>query len=184
MPQQASRRTHQGRHGTGHDRPDRHAQRRGAGAQECRRRDAHGRHAAREILGRPSIGWPTARLSRFWMIASAPSGFFRMPRSLKGRISKTFPPPPPMSQGHGAWIAAVWHEPRGPELLPAVSEQPKNFAEFLAHRRRRSGPASPLRKRQGGRTARRHRARPRRLAPGRRHGRRWQRRRRLDREAR
>ena len=102
----------------------------------------------------------------------------------EGPKQQDFPAAAADSQGAGAWVAAVWHEPRGPELLPAVDRAAQELRRVPAHRRRRSGPASPLPERQGGRTARRHRARPRRLAPRRRHGRRWQRRRRLDREAR
>ncbi len=48
----------------------------------------------------------------------------------EGPNQQDFPAATPDSQGAGAWIAAVWHEPRGPELLPAVRERPKDFAEF------------------------------------------------------
>ena len=63
------------------------------------------------------------------MIASASSASFRTRRCLKGPKQQDFPAAAADSQGAGAWIAAVWHEPRGPELLPAVNEQPKNFAD-------------------------------------------------------
>ena len=49
----------------------------------------------------------------------------------EGAKQQDFPAAASDMQGVGAWIAAVWHDPRGPELMPAVNEQPKNFAEFL-----------------------------------------------------
>ena len=49
----------------------------------------------------------------------------------EGASQQDFPAAAADSQGGGAWVAAVWHESRGPELMPAVDQQPKNFAEFL-----------------------------------------------------
>ena len=46
----------------------------------------------------------------------------------EGPNQQDFPAAAPDLQGAGAWVAAVWHEPRGPELLPALDERPKNFA--------------------------------------------------------
>src|SRR5262249_52142678 len=34
-------------------------------------------------------------------------------------------------QPGAAWVAAVWHEPRGPELLPALNQRPKSFADSV-----------------------------------------------------
>ncbi len=33
--------------------------------------------------------------------------------------------------GSGAWLVYVNHEPRGPEMLPALTEQPKSFDEYM-----------------------------------------------------
>jgi hypothetical protein len=49
----------------------------------------------------------------------------------EGAKQQDFPAAASDSQGAGAWITAVWHEPRGPELMPAVNEQPKDFAECV-----------------------------------------------------
>ena len=104
----------------------------------------------------------------------------------EGPKQQDFPAAAAGSQGAGAWIAAVWHEPRGPELMPAVNEQPKSFAEYLPTGGGDQVNFSATGERQDGRTAPRpvHRARARHLAPRPRHRRRWQRRRCLDRKAR
>ena len=81
--------------------------------------------------GRRSIGWPMARPCRFWMTASRAQRVFPHAPLFEGPNQQDFPAAAADAQGTGAWVAAVWHEPRGPELLPAVNEQPKNFAEFL-----------------------------------------------------
>jgi hypothetical protein len=49
----------------------------------------------------------------------------------EGPMQEDFPVAIADPKGPGAWIAAVWHEPRGPELLPSLSEQPKNFADSV-----------------------------------------------------
>ena len=67
---------------------------------------------------------------RCWMIASASSESSRTPPLFEGANQQDFPAAAADSRGTGAWVAAVWHEARGPELLPAVKDQPKNFAEF------------------------------------------------------
>ena len=106
----------------------------------------------------------------------------------EGAYQQDFPAAAPSTAGPGAWVAAVWHQPRGPELLPALTERPRNFARFGTDRRRGSGSAAPgldrRRCRQARRTTRCHRAWPRRLAPGCREYLRWERHRRLDRETR
>lgn len=42
----------------------------------------------------------------------------------EGPYQQDFPAAAPSSPGPGAWVAAVWHEPRGPELLPALFDAP------------------------------------------------------------
>jgi hypothetical protein len=49
----------------------------------------------------------------------------------EGPLNEDFPAAVRDPGGNGAWITAVWHEPRGPELQPALDEQPKNFADFM-----------------------------------------------------
>ncbi len=94
----------------------------------------------------------------------------------EGADQQDFPAAAADRQGTGAWIVAVWHEPRGSELMPAVKEQPKNFADFVPTGGGDQVRLAPLREGQGGPSARRHAAWPRRLAPRCRNGRRWQRR--------
>jgi hypothetical protein len=49
----------------------------------------------------------------------------------EGANQQDFPAAAPDRKGAGAWVAAVWHEARGPELLPAVNERPNHFAESM-----------------------------------------------------
>ncbi len=49
----------------------------------------------------------------------------------EGPYQQDFPAAAPSSPGPGAWVAAVWHEPRGPELLPALFERPNTFADSV-----------------------------------------------------
>jgi hypothetical protein len=49
----------------------------------------------------------------------------------EGPNQQDFPAAAPDVQGQGAWVVAVWHEPRGPELLPALNERPKTFAAYF-----------------------------------------------------
>jgi hypothetical protein len=49
----------------------------------------------------------------------------------EGANQQDFPAAAPSAAGSGAWVAAVWHEPRGPELLPAVTERLKSFADSV-----------------------------------------------------
>ncbi len=48
----------------------------------------------------------------------------------EGPHQQDFPAAAADRQGSGAWVAAVWHEPRGPELLPAWTERPRTFADY------------------------------------------------------
>jgi len=50
---------------------------------------------------------------------------------VEGPDQQDFPAAASDAQAAGAWVAAVWHEPRGPELLPAVNEAPQSFAHYL-----------------------------------------------------
>ena len=55
----------------------------------------------------------------------------RLPARAAGRgpDQQDFPAAAPIGQD-GAWVAYVEHEPRGPELLPSLTERPKDFADF------------------------------------------------------
>ena len=183
-PRQAKQAATQGGRRAEHLRARGHAQRRGPVAQECRRGHAHRRDRPGDDSRSRSTGWPMARpVSLLNDRVRAQRVFPHAPLS-EGPNQQDFPAAAADSQGAGAWVAAVWHEPRGPELLPAVTEQPKNFAEFVPTGGGDQVRLAPLPGRQGRRAARRHRARPRRLAPRRGHRRRRERRRRLDRETR
>src|SRR5262249_45877832 len=48
----------------------------------------------------------------------------------EGPFQQDFPAAAADPVGGGVWVVAVWHEPRGPELLPAVTERLKSFAEL------------------------------------------------------
>jgi hypothetical protein len=47
----------------------------------------------------------------------------------EGPVQQDFPAAAADAAGTRVWVAAVWHEPRGPELLPALSERPRSFAD-------------------------------------------------------
>jgi hypothetical protein len=49
----------------------------------------------------------------------------------EGPHQQDFPAAAPSTAGPGVWVAAVWHEPRGPELLPALTERPQSFAHYV-----------------------------------------------------
>jgi hypothetical protein len=49
----------------------------------------------------------------------------------EGPNQQDFPVAAADSQGAGAWVVAVWHEPRGPEMLPSLDERPQSFAEYV-----------------------------------------------------
>ena len=81
--------------------------------------------------------------------------------------------------GAGAWVVYVVHKPLGPEVLESFTERPKGFADFAP---KGGGDQIKLVHFADGRPRRadrRHRARPRRLAPGGRRRRRGSGRRRL-----
>jgi len=50
---------------------------------------------------------------------------------LEGPNQQDFPTAASDPRGEGVWVAAVWHEPRGPELLPALNERPRSFAHYV-----------------------------------------------------
>ncbi len=52
---------------------------------------------------------------------------------LEGPGQQDFPAAAPASSdgGSGAWLVYVNHEARGPEMLPALTERPKSFDEYL-----------------------------------------------------
>ena len=60
---------------------------------------------------------------------TAQRGFAHAPL-FEGANQQDFPAAAADAEGTGVWVAAVWHEPRGPELMPAVREQLKDFAGF------------------------------------------------------
>ncbi len=47
----------------------------------------------------------------------------------EGPGQQDFPAAAPDGQS-GVWVAGVWHEPRGPEFLPALTSRPNSFAEY------------------------------------------------------
>jgi hypothetical protein len=57
-------------------------------------------------------------------------GFSHAP-VFEGPGQQDFPAAASDREGQGAWVVAVWHEARGPELLPALNGRPKNFAAYV-----------------------------------------------------
>jgi hypothetical protein len=47
----------------------------------------------------------------------------------EGPLQQDFPAAASEAAGARVWVVAVWHEPRGPELLPAVTERLTRFAD-------------------------------------------------------
>jgi hypothetical protein len=48
----------------------------------------------------------------------------------EGPYQQDFPAAAASAESSVAWVVAVWHEPRGPELLPAVEDRLQSFAEY------------------------------------------------------